>query len=138
MKLAAQILATTLAASLIALPALADKVPLNQNQHITDSLVAGRVADVIRNTCPSISGRLVTAYSKLEDLKKYAIAQGYTEAEVKAFLKDGAEKDRLKGIAADYLALAGAVQGDTESYCVVGRDEIARKTLAGSLLRSWK
>ena len=134
MKLAAFALVATMAA----MPAMAQNVPLNQNQHITDSLVAGRVADVIRNTCPSISGRLVTAYSKLEDLKKYAIAQGYSEAEVKAFLKDGTEKDRLKGIAADYLALAGAVPGDTESYCKVGRDEIARKTLAGSLLRSWK
>lgn len=134
MKLAA----LTLAATLIALPAMAQKVPLNQNQHITDSLVAGRVADVIRNTCSSISGRLVTAYSKLEDLKQYAIAQGYTEAEVKAFLKDGNEKARLKGIAADYLAQAGAVEGDEESYCTVGRAEIAKGTLAGSLLRSWK
>jgi len=134
MKLAAFVLAATLAA----MPAMAQKVPLNQNQHITESLVAGRVADVIRNTCPSISGRLVTAYSKLEDLKQYAIGQGYTEDEVKAFLKNKTEKDRLKGLAADYLAKAGAKSGDAESYCKVGRDEIAKGTLAGSLLRSWK
>lgn len=133
MKLAA----ITLAAVLLALPAAA-KVPLNQNQHITDSLVAGRIADVIRNNCSSIAGRLVLAYSKLEELKQYAIDQGYTEAEVKAFLKNGAEKTRLKGIAAAYLAQAGAVEGDEESYCKVGRAEIANGTLAGSLLRSWK
>lgn len=127
----------TLTAALFAVPAMA-KQPLNQNQHITDSLVAGRVADVIRQTCPSISAKMITAYNKLEDLKQYAIDQGYTEPEVKAFLKDGAEKARIKGIAAAYLAKAGAVDGDVESYCVAGRAEIANGTLAGSLLRSWK
>lgn len=126
-----------IALAALAVPALA-KVPLNQNQHITDSLVAGRVADVIRSTCPSISARMFTALSGLEDLKQYAIDQGYTETEVKAFLKDKTEKARIKGLATDYLARAGAVEGDVESYCVVGRDEIARKTLTGSLLRSWK
>jgi hypothetical protein len=133
MKLATLILTV----ALFAMPAMA-KQPLNQNQHITDSLVAGRVADVIRQTCPSISAKMITAYNKLEDLKQYAIDQGYTEPEVKAFLKDGAEKARIKGIAAAYLAKAGAVDGDVESYCAAGRAEIANGTLAGSLLRSWK
>ncbi len=134
MKLAALTLA---AFAVLSAPAMA-KVPLEDNQHITDSLMAGRVADVIRSTCPSISARMVTAYSKLEDLKKYAIDQGYTEAEVKAFLKDKSQKDRIKALAADYLAKAGAVEGDVESYCVAGRAEIDKGTLAGSMLRSWK
>lgn len=134
MKLAALTLA---AFALLSAPAMA-KVPLEENQHITDSLMAGRVADVIRSTCPSISARMVTAYAKLEDLKKYAVDQGYTEAEVKAFLKDKSQKDRIKALAADYLAKAGAVEGDVESYCVAGRAEIDKGTLAGSMLRSWK
>ena len=134
MKLAALTLA---AFAVLSAPAMA-KVPLEDNQHITDSLMAGRVADVIRSTCPSISARMVTAYSKLEDLKKYAVDQGYTEAEVKAFLKDKSQKDRIKALAADYLAKAGAVEGDVESYCVAGRAEIHKGTLAGSMLRSWK
>lgn len=134
MKLAALTLA---AFAVLSAPAMA-KVPLEDNQHITDSLMAGRVADVIRSTCPSISARMVTAYSKLEDLKKYAVDQGYTEAEVKAFLKDKSQKDRIKALAADYLKKAGAVEGDVESYCVAGRAEIDKGTLAGSMLRSWK
>lgn len=134
MKLAALTLA---AFALLSAPAMA-KVPLEENQHITDSLMAGRVADVIRSTCPSISARMVTAYAKLEDLKKYAVDQGYTEAEVKAFLKDKSQKDRIKALAADYLKKAGAVEGDVESYCVAGRAEIDKGTLAGSMLRSWK
>jgi hypothetical protein len=121
----------------VSAPAFA-RTALNQNAHITDSLVAGRVGDTIRQTCPSISARMITAYSKLKDLEKYARAQGYTEDEVKVFMKDPTEKARIKALATAYLKKAGAVEGDAESYCVVGRAEIAKGTLAGSLLRSWK
>ena len=75
---------------------------------------------------------------ELNALEDYARDQGYTEAEVKAFLKDKTEKARIKAAAATYLKKAGAVDGDAETYCVVGRAEIAKGTLAGSLLRSWK
>lgn len=114
-----------------------DKVPLAENAHIRDSLVAGRVADVLRNGCGSLHARMLLALSKLDDLKDYAVAEGYTEAEVRAFLKDRKQKDAMKAIAADYLAKAGVVEGDEESYCRVGKDEIAKGTLAGSLLWSW-
>ncbi len=117
--------------------AAADKVALADNAHIRDSLVAGRVADVLRNECGSLHARMILVLQKLEDLKQYAIAQGYTEAEVKAFLKDNKQKRKMKKEAAKYLAQAGAVEGDEASYCRVGKDEIAKGTLAGSLLWSW-
>ena len=56
---------------------------------------------------------------------------------MKAFLKDKDQKNAMKALAADYLAKAGAVKGDEESYCRVGKEEIAKGTLAGSLLWSW-
>lgn len=122
----------------VAVPVFAaDKVPLQDEPHIRDSLVAGRVADVLRTECGALHARMLLALSKLDDLRDYAVAKGYTEAEVKAFLKDKKQKDAMKAIAADYLAKAGAVAGDEESYCRVGKDEIAKGTLAGSLLWSW-
>lgn len=120
-----------------AVPAYAT-VPLNQNQHITDSLVAAKVGDTIRKTCPSITARMFTVLGKMNDLEAYARAQGYTEAEVKAFLKDQTEKKRINDLAAAYLKKAGAVEGNEESYCAAGKAEIAKGTLAGSLLKSWK
>ena len=120
-----------------AVPAYAT-VPLNQNQHITDSLVAAKVGDSIRKTCPSITARMFTVLGKMNDLEAYARAQGYTEAEVKAFLKDPVEKKRINDLAAAYLKKAGAVEGNEESYCAAGKAEIAKGTLAGSLLKSWK
>ena len=128
-----------LTAALLALgtPALA-REPLGDDPHIVNSLMSGRVADVIRTECSSISARMFVVMGKLNDLETYARGKGYTEAEVKAFLKDKDQKDRIKAMATDYLAKAGAVSGDAESYCKVGRDEIAKGSLAGSLLRSWK
>lgn len=130
--------ALTVALTLFAAaPALAQQ-PLNQNAHITETLVAGQVGDAIRKTCPSISAKMFVVLGKLTELEDYARAQGYTEAEVKLFLKDPAEKARIKGLAAAYMKTAGIVDGDVESYCVAGRAEIAKATLIGSLLRSWK
>lgn len=118
-------------------PVLA-REPLNLEAHINQQLVAGKVGDTIRKTCPSISARMFVVLAKLNDLEDYARSKGYSEAEVKGFLKDPAEKARIEALAEAYLAAAGAVQGDAESYCRAGRDEIAKESLAGSLLRSWK
>lgn len=131
------ILKTFALVAVMATPTFA-QTPLNQERHINDSLIAGQVGDTIRKTCPSISAKMFTVLAALNDLEDYARDKGYTEAEVKAFLKDKTEKARIKAAAKAYLAKAGAVEGDAESYCVAGRAEIEKGTLAGSLLRSWK
>ncbi|HHI71764.1 MAG TPA: hypothetical protein ENJ91_12235 [Rhodobacteraceae bacterium] len=110
--------------------------PLPEEKHINNSLMAGFVADTIRKTCPSISGRVFLALAKLQGLKRYALAKGYKEDDVRAFIKDPKEKARVKGMAAAYLKEHGAVPGDVQSYCKVGYDEIAKKSLIGQLLRA--
>lgn len=121
----------------LAAPGLALE-PLSQEKHINDSLRAGRIGDVIRKTCPTISARMFVVWSKVEDLKQYALDKGYTRDEVEAFLKSRTEKNRLKAEADAWLKAAGAVEGDPQSYCAVGEAEIAKGTLVGSLLRSSK
>lgn len=120
---------------LTTLPVLAES-KIAQDRHVTEVLLAARVGDVIRTTCPSISARMFAVFVAMNDLKSYARGQGYTEEEVKAFLKDPVEKDRIKGLAAAYLKKAGAKEGDAESFCTVGRAEIAANSLTGSLLRA--
>lgn len=119
-------------------PSMAAELPLNQNSHITESLVAAQVGDIIRKSCSAISARYLVVYEKMGELEQYARAEGYTEDEVRAFLRDKTEKARIKALAAEYLAAAGADPADPDSYCVVGEAEIGAGTLAGSLLRSWK
>lgn len=129
------ILAAALCA--VSLPAMAEgKMPLAEEAHINGQLVAGAAGDILRQTCPTLKARMLVVLSKLNALKNYARAQGYTEEEVKLFLKDRAQKDRVKAAAKGYLAAAGAVDGDVESYCRAGRAEIDKGTLVGSLLRS--
>lgn len=110
--------------------------PLPKEAHINHSLMSGVAADNIRNACPSISARMITAWSKLNGLKTYAENKGYQEAEVRAFLKNPTEKARVKAMAAAYLKSHGAVAGNAESYCKVGREEIAKKSLIGQMLRA--
>lgn len=120
-----------------AFPVLAEgKVPLAAEDHINEQLIAAAAGDILRQTCPSLSARTFVVLLKLSQLESYARSKGYTEPEVKEFLKNRAEKARIIASAQAYLAAAGAVEGDVESFCVAGRGEIDRKTLVGSLLRS--
>lgn len=112
------------------------KVPLAEEVHINEQLIAAAAGDMLRNTCPTLSARYFVVWSKLGELEDYARAQGYTEPEVKVFLKDKAQKARIREAARGYLAAVGVVEGNTDSYCVAGRTEIAKATLVGSLLRS--
>lgn len=129
-RMAAALAATV---TLIATPAAALE-PLAQEKYINDRLVAARVADRIRRECPSIEGRVVYAFMKARELKAYARGKGYSEAEIEAFLDSRADKDRIYAVAETYMAGKGVVAGDADSFCRLGRDEIARNTVTGSLL----
>jgi hypothetical protein len=118
-------------------PAMAEgKTPLAEEGHINQQLIAAAAGDMLRSTCPSLSARMFVVLVKMQELESYARAQGYTEDEVKIFLKDKAERKRVKDAARAYLTQAGVEEGVVDSYCVAGRAEIAKGTLVGSLLRS--
>lgn len=116
--------------------ALADRsVGLANEPHVTAMLVEARVADRVRRECASIDGRMVRAIGEARKLKAWANAQGYADDEIRSFLDDRAQKDRIYALAEERLARNGAVRGQPQSYCTAGRAEIAAGTLAGSLLR---
>lgn len=128
------ILSATL--SFLALPALAQaKVPLPEEEHINSQLRAAQIGDILRDTCPSVSARMIVVLGKMEALRRYAQNRGYTEEEVKVFLRDKQEKARVKAEAQAYLAEAGVIEGDVESYCRVAREEVAKATLVGQIIR---
>lgn len=109
--------------------------PLGQNKYITDRLVAARVADRIRKTCPEeIGARMVYAFGQAYALQSWAIDQGYPRAEIKRFLKDKTEKQAIYARAEDYLAANGAAEDDVAGFCTLGKKEIAAGTIAGSLI----
>ena len=128
-----KLIAIALTAATLAAPALALE-PLPQERYINDRLIAARVADRVRRECPSINARIVYAWSQARALKRYAENKGYSSSEIDAFLDSKQDKARIYAAAEDYLTRNGARKGDAESFCRIGRNEIASKSVAGSLL----
>ncbi|MFT4013459.1 MAG: DUF5333 domain-containing protein [Paracoccus sp. (in: a-proteobacteria)] len=122
-----------LIAATLASPAAALE-SLSQEKYINDRLIAARVADRIRRTCPTINARLLYAYGEARKLKSYAQDKGYSNAQIDAFLDSKADKKRIYAVAEDYLTRNGAKAGDAQSFCVLGRNEIRAKSIIGSLL----
>lgn len=127
------LIATALTAAALATPAAALE-PLAQERYVNDRLIAARVADRVRRECPSIDARMVRAWNQARALKRYAQEKGYSSAQIDAFLDSKQDKARIYAAAEDYLTRNGARQGDAESFCRIGRNEIASKSVAGSLL----
>jgi hypothetical protein len=117
-----------------ATPALALE-PINQEAHINTTLLQGFIADKIADTCPAMEPRTLRALGELNKLRDYALKKGYKADEVRAFVTSKTEKARGKKQAVEWLAKAGAKEGDVEAHCKVGRAEIAKGSLIGYLLR---
>ena len=123
-------------ATLLALAAPARALePINTESHINGTLLQGFIADRIADTCPTIGPRNLRALNELEKLKQYALKQGYTPDEIRAFVTSKEEKARGKREASDWLVANGVAEGDVEAHCRIGREQIAKGTLIGYLLR---
>lgn len=131
--LMATILSLLVALILGATPAAA-RPPLAQEPHINDSLIQARVADMLRRGCPDLDARIIRAFNEARKLKRYALDQGYSEAQIDAFLDSREERRRIYAEADRYMVANGVVNGQPETFCRLGRQEIERKTIAGSLL----
>lgn len=126
-------LALALIFATLASPAAALE-PLAKEKYINDRLIAARIADRVRRTCPTIDGRILYAYGEARKLKRYAQNKGYSSAQIDAFLDDKDQKKRIYAVAEDYLVRHGAKPGDPQSFCAIGRQEIRNNTIIGSLL----
>ncbi len=128
-----------LAFSIAGLPAAAQGLPpLSQDGFVNDSLRAAAIGDTIRRNCPSISARFFVALRKLRELERYARARGYSDEQIRAFIRSPEDRARLEREARDYMLKNGVVEGVKETYCALGRAEIASKSLIGQLIWSWK
>lgn len=97
-------------------------------------LIVGMAYEISRK-CDSIDARTLTGIRTLLNLKARARELGYSSTEVDAYIDDKVEKKRLEGIARGQLAQLGVVADQPETYCIVGRDQIAKDTGVGRLLR---
>lgn len=126
---------TLIAALMIATPALSADMPINKEPYINNTLLQGFIGDAIVANCPALEARKLRALGELNKLRVYAQDKGYSVAEIRAFVTDKTEKARGKAEAAAWLKERGAEPGKTEEYCRIGREEIAKNSLIGYLLK---
>jgi hypothetical protein len=114
-------------------PVAVAKPPLSQVPEIDGALFSVGLADEIRKNCPTISARMVKAVRFINGLRSKALSMGYSEAEIKAYRTSESEKARMRAQGESWLASRGVKTSD--DFCRVGREEISKGSLIGSLLR---
>jgi len=112
------------------------KEGLDQEVEINEGLIAISMADRIRTSCPEISARFIEAFIFLKSLESKALALGYDGSEIKAFINDADEKDRVLGLAHARLTTIGALPDQPATYCTVGLAEIQTGSTIGKLLKA--
>lgn len=111
-----------------------DLPPLGQVPVITEGLINTAIAYELDRKCDELEGRRLQGIAFLWSLESEARRLGYSRDEIRAFIDDDAEKDRLEAIARERLRGMGAVEGQWDTYCAVGRQEIAKESQIGVLL----
>ena len=112
------------------------KEGLDQEVEINEGLIAISMADIIRTSCPEISARFIAAFIFLKSLESKALALGYDGSEIKAFINDANEKDRVLGLARARLTTLRALLDQPATYCTVGLAEIQTGSAIGKLLKA--
>lgn len=129
------------AAALLAPPGVgaavvaSERPPLREVQEIDGALLAIAIADEVRRTCDAIAPRWLRAYGRLNALRGRAEALGYSDAEIEDYVESEAEKARMRRLGEAYVRQRGYDPSVTAELCAFGRDEIARGSAVGALLR---
>lgn len=108
--------------------------PLGQVEVITEGLIDTAIAYEIGRKCDDLDGRRLQGIAFLWSLEAEARRLGYSREEIRAFVDNDEEKDRLEAIARQRLRDMGAVEGEWDTYCEVGRKEMSKGSRIGSLL----
>ena len=110
--------------------------PLHQDQTIVNGFYSVGLADEVRKNCDEIDARIIRAFSYIKSLERYARKAGYSTSQIDQFVDNKSEKERLRARIRADLAKRGASPKTPEGYCTVGREEIAKGSAAGRLLRA--
>jgi uncharacterized membrane protein len=103
---------------------------------IENVLYAAAVAYEISEICDAISARRMKALGDAWKLRSIANDLGYSDSEIKEYIESDAQKARMRAKGEAYLKSKGAIYGQPETFCAVGRAEIAKSSAIGALLRA--
>ncbi|PID35095.1 MAG: hypothetical protein CR964_01510 [Rhodobacterales bacterium] len=124
------------ALALLGTAALAtDYSALRVDAHVHERLLTVSKAYVLAENCPELRERKFYLFTQAMKLQRYARGLGYTNKEISAYVDDKAEQARFRALAEPWAYAKGAVKGDAESFCTLGRAEIEQNTEVGAFLR---
>lgn len=123
------------AVAFAASPALS-KPSLRDVPEIEDGLFAVAIANEVRDQCGSISARMIKALGVLRGLKSRANELGYSDTEIRNHIESDAEKARMRAKGEAYLRANGVSYSQPETFCAFGRNEIAKGSAIGVLLKT--
>ncbi|MBU2982079.1 DUF5333 domain-containing protein [Lentibacter algarum] len=123
-------------ASMMMVTAASAKPDLSTVKEIDDKMLQVGLALEISEQCNSISARKVKGVSFLWSVKSRANALGYSDDEINAYRKSKANKARIRARGEDYVKSKGLDPKSAADLCTLGKAEIAKGSVIGSLLRA--
>ena len=131
-----------LALTLAATPALATtqddiNASLQGDEQLWEGLRWLAIADEIRKNCSDgFEARTLRATSRVLELYNRARDYGYSRDQIRAFQRADSTEARMRREVLAYFAQNGVREGVSETYCALGRSEVASGSPAGTLLRA--
>lgn len=123
--------------ALMVVPAAANApVALSENDAINNRLITAGIVRRIHKRCPDLTYKRVRSFMYLRSIHNLAQEQGYSAEEIEAYIDDKDQEAHLYTFVDAWLSERGAVEGNAESYCAVGRAEISAGSQIGSFLRT--
>lgn len=111
------------------------KTPLREVPEIDRPMFSVAMAIEISDKCDSIRARTLKGLAFLNDLRGKAKNMGYSDAEIKAYVRSDAEKARMREIGGKYMRSKGLNPDAAEDLCKLGQMEMAANSRIGSFLR---
>ena len=116
--------------------AVSAKAALRDVAEIDDNMLWVALAIEISDRCDEIAPRTLKGLFFLNSLKKRAKAMGYTDDEIRTYVKSDEEKARMRDRGEAYVKSLGLNPADTGDLCTLGHAEIARSSQIGVLLKA--
>lgn len=110
--------------------------PLHEDPTVVTGFYWIGLADEVQERCDSIEPRIFRAIGRIRSLERYAREAGYSRDQIRELSDNKSEKEKLRQRIRADLAKRGATPETPEGYCTVGREEIAKGSAAGRLLRA--
>ena len=115
--------------------AAAAKTPLREQKEIDDKMLWVALAIEISARCAAIAPRTLTGLSYLWGLKSDASKLGYTDDEIRAYVRSDAEKARMRQRGEAYVRAKGLDPESDADLCALGTQEMEKGSQIGAFLK---